>query len=165
MRTFVAFQVKHISFQCKVLLLGFSLAPRVFAKMTLLAVQLSRQGVNILMYLNDWLVTGYSQQISWMVTNTINISAEWGFKIDLEKCNRTPSKVIHWLGIVLDTQNQTLVFSEDNRSRIHMKLLLVLASMSYTSRKWESLDRVGQLCCRGSSFGPTSTSISYSTTK
>lgn len=83
---FIAFQVDSITVQCKVLLFDFFLTPSIFTEIAMLLVaKLTQQGVDILMYLADWLVTGDSKLTTLqMVTTTVNTTASWGLHINME---------------------------------------------------------------------------------
>ena len=140
-RPFLAFVARGQVFQFRVLPFGLNIAPRVFTKI-LQPVRslLCDQGVQVLMYLDDWLIIAPSQvECASMLQTTLRLGAAMGLSFNLPKSHLHPSQRLQWLGLVWDTPSSTVSLSPTNRLRCWKKVFRALLSVTYTRRQWESL--------------------------
>ena len=140
-RPFLAFSAGKSIFQFRVLPFGLNIAPRVFSKMMRpVHSRLASLGVNILMYLDDWLVMAPSErQCKEMVRITLEVGETMGLHFNLKKSQLVPSRSIQWLGMRWDSHSATVALSEENQLRCRKKLFRALHSHTLTRRQWESL--------------------------
>lgn len=87
--------------------LPFSIAigPRVFTKIVReVTTRLSLQEVNVLAYLDNWLVSATSEEeATAAVKATIWTAQGMGFNFNLKKSHPRPTKSLEWLGMEWDT--------------------------------------------------------------
>ena len=140
-RPYLAFQANEDVFQFRVLPFGLNIAPRVFTKLTrVVAARLVDEGVNVLMYLDDWVIQAPTKELCSKATAlTITLAEDMGFAFNLPKSCVVPSREIAWLGLVWDSATQTLRLSDTNRAKVVNKIRLSLCSRTYTKRQWASL--------------------------
>ena len=140
-RPYLAFSSGGKIYQFRVLPFGLNIAPRVFTKVFRpVHARLASMGVNILMYLDDWLVFAPTQrQCADMVKLTLQVGAEMGLSFNLEKSSLRPTQSLQWLGMVWNTTDASLALSEDNRRRCRRQVFRACHSTSFTRRQWESL--------------------------
>ena len=145
LRKFLAFAVGDRVYQFKVMPFGLNIAPRVFTKiMKPVAAKLQKLGMNIVMYLDDWLVIATTRrQCRMMVKETLRVGRSMGLLFNLKKSHLEPTKNLEWLGFLWDTEKSTLSLSEDNCRRTWRKLFKAVNCKRMTRRQWESL--VGSL--------------------
>ena len=144
-RPFLAFSAGGNSYQFRVLPFGLNIAPRIFSKMMHpVHVALAQKGVNLLMYLDDWLVFApSSEECAWMVEETLSVGAEMGLLFNLPKSHLSPSTSRQWLGLVWDSTTETVSLSQVNQLKCRSKILRAIHSRTFTRRLWGSL--VGSL--------------------
>ena len=120
---------------------GINLAPRVFTKILRpVHSMLAAKGVNLLMYLDDWLVYAPSQhQCETMVQTTLEVGARMGLAFNLAKSQLTPTQSIQWLGMSWDSSSSTMALSKGNQERCRKQVFRALHSTTFTRRQWESL--------------------------
>ncbi|MEL7522376.1 MAG: reverse transcriptase domain-containing protein, partial [Cyanobacteria bacterium J06553_1] len=140
-RPFLAFSAGKRVYQFRVLPFGLNIAPRVFTRI-LRPVHnaLAQAGVQMLMYLDDWLVFASSaEECNTMVETTLQIGRRMGLLFNLDKSHLLPTKRIQWLGMIWDSVSSTLSLSEDNRMRCRKKLFRAIHTYTLSRRQWESL--------------------------
>ena len=140
-RPFLAFSAGKRSYQFRVLPFGLNIAPRIFSKMMRpVHITLALKGVNLLMYLDDWLVFAPSaEECSWMVEETLSVGSEMGLLFNLPKSHLTPSTSRQWLGLVWDSSTESVSLSPVNQLKCRSKLLRAIRSGTFTRRLWGSL--------------------------
>ena len=98
------FKLGHQTYEFRCLPFGLSTAPRVFTRVVQeIAELLRRRGVQIFMYLDDWLILGTSpevvqQHLDLVMEEVTNL----GFIVNLEKSNLVPSQEPIFLGAKID---------------------------------------------------------------
>ena len=120
---------------------GLNIAPRVFTKITrTVAVLLVDEGVQVLMYLDDWLVQGMSEEEARTATaTTLSVCRDLGFRFNIPKSLLSPTQTITWLGMRWDAQASTLSLLDDNRERVLAKLRRTVVAVNCNHKLWASL--------------------------
>ena len=141
MRPFLGFRIGRKSYRFKVLPFGLNLAPRVFTKiMKVVQRKLVLAGVNIIMYLDDWMIIAPSyQECKEMIEKTLQIGKEMGLLFNMGKSILEPCKMMDWLGLYWNTVQATVALSRDNQEKCLSKSLQIMNSTQLTLRQWESL--------------------------
>lgn len=105
-RDFLNFMFEGSAYQVLALPFGLNLAPRVFTKiLRCVMAQLRLLGVKILIYIDDALVMGETiSRARWAVQLTLKMLTDLGFLINWEKSEISPSQIIEWLGVDIDSQ-------------------------------------------------------------
>ena len=140
-RPYLAFSAGGVNYQFQVLPFGLNLAPRIFTKiMCPVHNILSDHGVEILMYLDDWLIFASSyEECERMVNTTLHIGQSMGLLFNLDKSHLTPTQSIQWLGMMWHSKSSTLTLSKENQERTWNKLFKATHSLTMSLRQWESL--------------------------
>ena len=140
-RPYLAFSAGGDTYQFCVLPFGLNIAPRVFSKILQpVHSRLANLGVQIMMYLDDWLIMApSSQQCEAMVRTTLRVGQEMGLLFNLAKSHLTPTTSLQWLGMTWDTTASTVALSRDNQHRCARALFRSLHSKSLSRRQWERL--------------------------
>ena len=113
-----------------VLPFGLNIAPRVFTKlMRCVAREVARSGVQVLMYLDDWLIQAPSPaECSRHLLLTQQVSVNRGLLFNLQKSCLILSQVITWLGMTRNSRLATLTLSPDIRLRCLRKVRRTLVA-------------------------------------
>ncbi len=108
-RPFLQFAFERRAYQYKVLPFGLSLSPRVFTKVVEAAlVPLRERGVRILNYLDDWLILAQSrEQLCAHKDLVLRHLSQLGLRVSWVKSKLVPTQRISFLGMELDSVNQT----------------------------------------------------------
>jgi hypothetical protein len=103
-RRWLRFSIGDQTFEFKCLPFGLSTAPRVFTRVVQeVGAFLRRKGIQIFMYLDDWLILAQSAEaVTQSLNRVIDEVTSLGFIINLEKSNLTPSQEPIFLGARLD---------------------------------------------------------------
>ncbi|KAL0152957.1 hypothetical protein M9458_051735 [Cirrhinus mrigala] len=120
---FVRFAFKGRAYQYKVLPFGWALSPRVFTKLAEGALALLwEQGIRILDYLNDWLITAHSRDLFCEHRDLVlRHLSHLGLRVNWEKSKLSPVQSICFLGMELDSVNMRarLTGKQHSDSRLH----------------------------------------------
>ncbi len=108
--------VRRTSISVQVLPFGLSLSPCVFTKVAEAAfVPLREQGVRILNYLDDWLILAQSQdQLCEHRDLVLSHLSQLGLQVNWEKSKLLPMQRISFLGMELDSVNQTARLTQEH---------------------------------------------------
>ncbi|MCG8093560.1 MAG: hypothetical protein JAZ17_08020, partial [Candidatus Thiodiazotropha endolucinida] len=99
-RKFLCFCIQGKAFQFTCLCFGPSQAPRNFTKIVV-AAHLRMQNLRLSVYLDDWfLVNQIREMLLRDKTRALNLLAELGFLVNLEKSTLHPSQTIIYIGTV-----------------------------------------------------------------
>lgn len=114
-RQYLRFAFDDKVFQFRVLPFGLSLAPRTFTKcMAAALAPLRREGVQILNYLDDWLICTASKVMALRHTKMVmDHLTGLGLTINGEKSNLVPSQSTQFLGIILDSPSMKAKLSQE----------------------------------------------------
>ena len=130
-RKYFKFILKGQYWQYKALPNGLSSAPRLFTKLLKpFLATLREQGHTIVCYLDDTLIIGDTVEQTEKAVKAVTQGLEsLGFLIHPEKSVLVPSKEIHFLGFVLNTEYMTLRLPQEKMQEIkHLCIELVHAS-------------------------------------
>ncbi len=115
-------RVMHISraYQYRVLPFGLSLSPRVFTKVVEAAlVPLRERGVRILNYFDNWLILAQSRrQLSAHRDLVLKHLSLLGLRVNWEKSKLVPTQRISFLGMELDSVNQTARLTQERAQSV-----------------------------------------------
>jgi len=105
-RRYLRFLHQGVVWQFKALPFGLNTAPRVFTKVTApLAAYAHVHGVNLHLYIDDWLLNPESEQESLCHTQwLIHLSTRLGWLVNRLKSDLTPSQSATYLGMKFDTR-------------------------------------------------------------
>ncbi|XP_049321018.1 uncharacterized protein LOC125781314 [Astyanax mexicanus] len=105
-RRFLRFAFQNRTYQYRVLPSGLSLAPRVFTRCMAAALSpLTRAGMKILPYLDDWLICSLSRERAMADLKVLRSHvAGLGLSINLEKSSLCPSQSVQFIGMNLDSR-------------------------------------------------------------
>ncbi len=119
-RPFLRFAFEGRAYQYKVLPFGLSLSPRVFTKVTEAAlVPLRERGVRILNYLDDWLILAQSrEQLRAHKDLVLRHLSQLGLRVNWEKSKLVPTQRISFLGMELDSVNQTARLTQERAQSV-----------------------------------------------
>jgi hypothetical protein len=103
-RRWLRFQLQGSSYEFQCLPFGLSTAPRVFTRIVkAVGAFLRSQGIQVAMYLDDWLITAGSRELCLRHTHqTLHTLQRLGFLVNEAKSNLTPTQTPIYLGAQLD---------------------------------------------------------------
>ena len=113
-RKFLGFSIGGKKYRFRAMPFGLNVAPRIFTKLCRPILQeLRRRGVNLLVYLDDWLVWGDSVVQCQEFTRIVLLTLERrGFIVNYRKSRLVPAQNFVWLGVNWDTLSGTLSMPE-----------------------------------------------------
>ncbi len=119
-RPFLRFAFEGWAYQYKVLPFGLSLSPRVFTKVAEAAlVPLRERGVRILNYLDDWLIHAQSrEQLCAHRDLVLRHLSQLGLRVNWEMSKLVPTQRISFLGMELDSVNQTARLTQERAQSV-----------------------------------------------
>jgi hypothetical protein len=114
-RPFLRFAFEGRAYQYKVLPFGLALSPRDFTKVAEAAiVPLSEHGVHTLKYLDDWLIIAHSRDLLCDHRDLVlRHLSRLGLQVNWDKSKLCPTQRISYLGMELDSVNQTARLTEE----------------------------------------------------
>ncbi len=119
-RPFLRFAFDGRAYQYKVLPFGLSLSPRVFTKVAEAALfPLRERGVRILNYFDDWLILAQSrEQLCTHRDLVLRHLSQLGLRVNWEKSKLVPTQRISFLGMELDSVNQTARLTQERAQSV-----------------------------------------------
>ena len=140
-RRFLRFVAHGRAYQFKALCFGLSTAPQVFTwVMAPVSTILHSLGIRMRRYLDDWLIQSSSREgLLRDLTVVLALCRELGIVINLEKSNFTPSRVVQYLGVVIDARTFMASPSPDRVSRLLSTAGEFLRSAAPPASLWQSL--------------------------
>ena len=107
---YLGFRLNRQAYVFKTMPFGLNVAPRVFTKLTDSVIQiLRRRGIQVMAYLDDWLVWATSkEECMKAVKEVIAFLESLGFQINQKKSRLQPSQKFQWLGLDWDLVNHEL---------------------------------------------------------
>ncbi len=127
-RPFLRFAFEGRAYQYKVLPFGLSLSPCVFTKVAEAAlVPLRERGVRILNYLDNWLILAQSrEQLCAHRDLVLRHLSQLGLRVNWEKSKLVPMQRISFLGMELESVNQTARLTQE-RAQLVLNCLKTLS--------------------------------------
>ena len=129
-RRFLRFRWKGTLYEFQCLPFGLSSAPRVFTKLLKSVVALfRRQGIRCIIFLDDLLIMQHTQKpLRKTSQDVLTLLQVLGFWINWEKSALTPTQVIQYLGLQVDSTQMIVALPTD-------KLRGIIQSCSQASRR------------------------------
>ena len=114
-RKYLGFRIGKQRFQFRALPFGLNIAPRVFTKLCKAVLkELRLKGIPVLVYLDDWLVWGVSEEVCQRNTKVVlEVLQARGFRVNWGKSRLIPSRTFPWLGIQWNTQEGQLSMPQE----------------------------------------------------
>ena len=105
-RRFLQFVAGGITWQFRVLCFGLTTAPQVFTRvMAPVSAFLHRMGVQILRYLDNWLILASSHEgVIWARDQVLELCQTLGIVVNLEKFSLSPAQSVDYFGVRIDSQ-------------------------------------------------------------
>ena len=103
------FRWKGTLYQWQVMPFGYRDAPRIFTKMmAVVAKEARRRGLRMVVYIDDILLMAPTKEAAAQARDTfLQILKDFGFTLNATKSVLTPSQVMEFLGILIDSRNMT----------------------------------------------------------
>jgi len=103
-QSYLCFMYKGILYRFQAMPFGLSTAPRIFTRMTkVVAAHLRRRGIQIFMYLDDWLIVSSSREQALLdLEVTLRVTQDLGWVVNFKKSNLIPTQSPIFLGAQLD---------------------------------------------------------------
>lgn len=137
---------KHLEFfiagqkyQFTALLFDLNIAPLVFTRPTKVVLKiLHLEGLNVLVYLNNWLVWAQSPQAYLRAAKImLKVLQKMGILINWTKSHLTPTYTFQWIGLVCSTKTVSLSFPTTVRARVIFTVKRFLLQPLTTRRNLE----------------------------
>ena len=140
-RRFLRLVAHGRAYQFKALCFGLSTAPQVFTRvMAPVSTILHSLGIRMRRYLDDWLVQSSSREgLLRDLTVVLSLCRELEIVINPEKSKLTPSRVVQYLGVVIDARTFMASPSSDRVSRLLSTTGEFLLSAVPPASLWQSL--------------------------
>jgi len=109
-RKYLRFAILERTYQFKTLPFGLAPAPQVFTSMIKVLVTWGRsRGINIIAYLDDWLIHGADRNLLHTQTQELaRVARSLGWVINAEKSDLQPKQIFDFLGMRIDTTTGTV---------------------------------------------------------
>ena len=138
---YLRFGYDGITYEFVVLPFGLQTAPRTFTRVVrALGSYLRRQGVDIFMYLDDWLVLGETYE---QAVRNRDLAYQWtvdlGFLVNAEKSEWEPTTRPVFIGAVLDLNRCIAYPSQERVGAMITSVQVVYARDSVPARTWLSV--------------------------
>ena len=120
---------------------GLNTAPRIFTKLLKpVAAFLRKRGVHMILYLDDFLILGSTYQEAQSHTAmAVSLLESLGFTVNLEKSCLIPTKIITFLGFVIDSNVEALSLSQEKVVRVKSLCLKAKVSRTMPARQIASV--------------------------
>ena len=135
------FQRRNRCYAFQGLSFGLNTAPRVFTKLIKpIAASLRKRGIQIIVYLDDFLILGSSIKESKANTQLTLDLLQWlGFTIIWEKSMLVPTQSLTFLGLSIDSQSMSLSLLEKKIMNIQSKCQSLIRNPTSSARRIASL--------------------------
>ena len=148
-RHFLRFVAEGQVCHFKALCFGLSTAPQVFTRaMAPVSVILHDLGVQILRYLDNWLVLASSRmEALWARDVVLNLCQQFGIMVNLAKSHLNPSLSATYLGMSIESPSLRAYPSQERVSTLRSQLAEFLSCRRQGVVAWRSLlGRLSSLC-------------------
>ena len=138
---FLRFVPKGHVFQFKALCFGLSTAPQVFSRvMAPVSAILHFMGIRMRRYLDDWLVQSSSREsLLRDLQIVLDLCHELGIVVNPQKSHLVPSRVVQYLGVVINAETFMASPSQERISRLLSMAAAFRSSASPPASLWLSL--------------------------
>ena len=146
---FLQFLWRNKCYAFQGLCFGLNTAPRIFTKLLKpVAAFLRKQGVRMILYLDDFLILGSTYQEAQSHTAmAVTLLESLGFTINQEKSCLIPTQIITFLGFVIDSTVETLSLPQEKVVKV--KSLCMKATLTPTMPARQIASLLGTLeACR-----------------
>ncbi len=135
-KKFLAFKVGPEAYQFRLMPFGLKVAPAIFTRLIrVMCSALTLRGVNILPYLDDWLIWADTpDQCSLMVQETLAEAEHRGLLVNTQKSSLTPTQNLLWLGITWDSPSSSVALPPQKQAAL-VRLVTLEISKSHTTRR------------------------------
>lgn len=140
-RKYLVFQWEEKLYEFKCLPFGLSSAPYIFTKaLKPVMAHLRRQGLRVVIYLDDLLIMHQDYNaLASLAQEIIELSTALGFSINFDKSSLTPSYLIEYLGVEIDSYSFLFRLPENKVKKLEMKCKELLKKPRVTVREASSL--------------------------
>ena len=120
---------------------GLCSAPRLFTKLTkVLLSALRKQGHQIVAYIDDCLIVGFTQQDCRLsVSATAEISEKAGFILHPEKSILEPTQNIVFLGVVIDSVSMTVYLTMERKAKLQQLVCVAINKVKLSIQAFAEL--------------------------
>ena len=135
---FLSFRYDGSSYRFTVLPFGLSTAPRTFTRLVrAVAAFLRRLGVQIFVYLDDWLVVAPSREVLLADTQRVlDVAASLGWLVNREKSSLTPAQRVTYLGSEIDLLHGRAYPTAERVEAVVRGLAVLLRPHPQPARAW-----------------------------
>ena len=140
-RKYLRFSCDGTVYQFQALPFGLSTSPWIFtAVMNEVKKMLHRQGIQVYMYLDDWLVTAESKQLCTEHMSSVrHLCQQLGLVVNEDKSTFTPTQEFVFLGFRLNLRDFMCYPTEDRVEKIRVSCQHILAQQGATAYQWQVL--------------------------
>ena len=140
-RKYLRFSCDGTVYQFQALPFGLSTSPWIFtAVMNEVKKMLHRQGIQVYMYLDDWLVTAESEQLCTEHMSSVrHLCKQLGLVVNEDKSTFTPTQEFVFLGFRLNLRDFMCYPTEDRVEKIRVSCQHILAQQGATAYQWQVL--------------------------
>ena len=137
-RRYLRFTFHGQVYQFKAMCFGLSTAPQVFTRVIAPVSKIVHlAGFRIILYLDDWLILAKSrEEMARAIQFIMNLVAELGININLEKSALVPTQSITYLGMLIDSLNFWVSPSERRWQGAFQTFRKCLSSDQMPARSW-----------------------------
>ncbi|XP_056426617.1 uncharacterized protein LOC130367817 isoform X1 [Hyla sarda] len=137
LRVAVFLDQKIHHFQFRALPFGLTSAPRVFTKIAVTVVATLRlQGIQIIPYLDDWLLVATTQELLLQhLQTTLNLLNRLGFILNPQKSELSPTKTKRFLGMIINSVCQKVFLPAEKQDKIILQVKTLIKSPSTSIRR------------------------------
>ncbi|KAK3866533.1 hypothetical protein Pcinc_027946 [Petrolisthes cinctipes] len=120
---------------------GLNVAPHIFTRILRWPLSLLHlQGINVIAYLDDWVIWDTSHELTAKAVNTAtSLLSNLGFLINIPKPHLPPSTDVEWLGIRWFPLLGCWALLEDKQMSILLSIRHVLSLKQVSRRQWEHI--------------------------
>jgi hypothetical protein len=140
-RKYLRFALKGQAWQFCACPFGLSVAPWAFTGLISLVAKICHgEGIQIHLYLDDWLLRGPSKEVlTGHVTFVTNLMQKLGLLINWEKSELIPTQTLTFLSYAYNLRDGTVRPTEENVTKVVTKAGKLLRDRRGTAREWLSL--------------------------
>ena len=151
---YVRFLWEEDIYQFLCLCFGLGPAPRLFTKLMKVPISMLRRlNIRLIIFLDDLLIFGSSMQEILEARDTIiYLLQNLGFVINWKKSTTKPSKVMEYLGIIIDSTQMSMSLTEEKIKSLTTLCQMTLTSKKLSLRKLSSL--IGKLTATAAAVTP-----------